>query len=82
MCEVGDLDNHADCVQHALKVRSSLAKRNYHRFFRLYEEAPNMGGYLIDQFVGRIRNEALIVVCKAYVCIHKYTRKVQVLISI
>lgn len=65
MCDDGVLENHAECVQHALMVRSSLAKKNYHRFFRLYDDAPNMGGYLIDQFVGRIRNEALIVICKA-----------------
>ncbi|KAG2201116.1 hypothetical protein INT46_004821 [Mucor plumbeus] len=65
MCDVG-LQNHAECVQHALMVRSALAKGNYHNFFRLYETAPNMGGYLLDQFVGRKRIDALIVICKAY----------------
>lgn len=65
MCDVG-LSNHSECVQHALMVRSSLAKGNYHKFFKLYENAPNMGGYLIDQFVGRKRVDALIVICKAY----------------
>ncbi|KAL9550454.1 hypothetical protein PS6_005531 [Mucor atramentarius] len=65
MCDVG-LQNHAECVQHALMVRSALAKGNYHKFFRLYETAPNMGGYLLDQFVGRKRIDALIVICKAY----------------
>ncbi|KAI9478056.1 MAG: SAC3/GANP/Nin1/mts3/eIF-3 p25 family-domain-containing protein [Benjaminiella poitrasii] len=64
MCDVG-LDNHAECIQHALSVRSCLAKGNYHKFFRLYENAPNMGGYLMDQFVERIRIDALIVMCKA-----------------
>jgi hypothetical protein len=64
MCDVG-LQNHAECVQHALMVRSALAKGNYHNFFRLYETAPNMGGYLLDQFVGRKRIDALIVICKA-----------------
>ncbi|KAI8976199.1 SAC3/GANP/Nin1/mts3/eIF-3 p25 family-domain-containing protein [Pilobolus umbonatus] len=63
MCNTND---HSECVRHALMVRSSLAKKNYHRFFRLYEEAPNMGGYLMDQFVDRERIEALIVICKAY----------------
>lgn len=59
------ISQHADCVQHALMVRSCLAKGNYHKFFRLYENAPNMGGYLLDQFVGRERVDALIVMCKA-----------------
>ncbi|KAI8075342.1 SAC3/GANP/Nin1/mts3/eIF-3 p25 family-domain-containing protein [Gilbertella persicaria] len=65
MCNVG-LKKHASCVQHALMVRTSLAKGNYHKFFQLYQEAPNMGGYLLDQFVGRVRIEALLVMCKAY----------------
>ncbi|KAI8346363.1 SAC3/GANP/Nin1/mts3/eIF-3 p25 family-domain-containing protein [Choanephora cucurbitarum] len=65
MCDIG-LENHASCVQHALMVRTSLAKGNYHKFFQLYEEAPNMGGYLLDQFVGRVRIDALLVMCKAY----------------
>ena len=64
MCDVG-LDNHADCVRHALNVRSALAKRNYHKFFKLYESAPNMGGYLIDLFVEKKRVDALIIICKA-----------------
>lgn len=66
MCDVG-MDHHAECVQHALMIRSSLAKGNYHKFFQLYETAPNMGGYLLDQFVGRERVDALIVMCKAWV---------------
>ncbi|MBM6387306.1 MAG: hypothetical protein JSY10_25450 [Paenibacillus sp.] len=52
-------------VQHALNVRSSLATGNFHRFFILYRNAPNMGGYLIDQFCERERVRALIVLCKA-----------------
>lgn len=63
MCD--NMNNHADCVQHALMIRSSLAKGNYHKFFQLYETAPNMGGYLLDQFIGRERVDALIVMCKA-----------------
>ncbi|CEI89797.1 hypothetical protein RMCBS344292_04144 [Rhizopus microsporus] len=65
MCEIG-LDNQAECVQHALMTRSCLAKGNYFRFFRLYENAPNMGGYLMDQFVNRARIDALVVLCKAH----------------
>jgi len=53
-------------IKHALNVRSSLALGNYHRFFRLYLDTPNMGAYLMDMFVVRQRLAALSNVCKAY----------------
>ncbi|KAK4640679.1 hypothetical protein QC761_600580 [Podospora bellae-mahoneyi] len=53
-------------IKHALDVRSSLALGNYHRFFQLYNETPNMGAYLMDMFVGRERLAALCNICKAY----------------
>ncbi|KAG1464914.1 hypothetical protein G6F46_002540 [Rhizopus delemar] len=53
-------------VQHALQVRSSLATSNYHRFFYLYNTAPNMGAYLMDQFIERERVQSLLILCKAY----------------
>ena len=52
-------------IQHALGVRSSLALGNYHRFFQLYMDTPNMGAYLMDMFVGRERLAALSNICKA-----------------
>lgn len=52
-------------VQHALNVRSSLATANYHRFFILYKNAPNMGGYLMDHFCERERVQSLIILCKS-----------------
>lgn len=52
-------------VKHALEVRSSLALGNYHKFFRLYLDTPNMGGYLMDMFVTRERLAALVTICKA-----------------
>ncbi|KAL2128928.1 hypothetical protein VTI74DRAFT_8465 [Chaetomium olivicolor] len=53
-------------IKHALDVRSALALGNYHRFFQLYNETPNMGAYLMDMFVGRERLAALCNICKAY----------------
>ncbi len=53
-------------VIHALDVRAALALANYERFFELYCQAPNMGAYLMDHFVGRERIAALVVACNAY----------------
>jgi SAC3 family protein LENG8/THP3 len=51
-------------VKHALDVRSALALGNYHRFFQLYLDTPNMGAYLMDMFVDRERLSALACICK------------------
>ncbi|KAL9129075.1 MAG: hypothetical protein Q9217_002382 [Psora testacea] len=53
-------------VKHALDTRSALALGNYHRFFQLYLETPNMGAYLMDMFVGRERLVALSNICISY----------------
>ncbi|KAK4098313.1 hypothetical protein N658DRAFT_518078 [Parathielavia hyrcaniae] len=53
-------------IKHALDVRSALALGNYHRFFQLYNDTPNMGAYLMDMFVGRERLAALCNICRAY----------------
>ncbi|OAL64093.1 hypothetical protein A7C99_4748 [Trichophyton rubrum] len=53
-------------VSHALAVRAALAMGNYHRFFQLYLDTPNMGAYLMDMFVDRERLAALACICKAY----------------
>lgn len=51
-------------IKHALDVRSALALGNYHKFFQLYLDTPNMGAYLMDMFVTRERLAALCNICK------------------
>ncbi|KAL9625735.1 MAG: hypothetical protein Q9160_000055 [Pyrenula sp. 1 TL-2023] len=66
LADLTAVDEQNTAVRHALGVRSALALGNYHRFFRLYLECPNMGAYLMDMFVGRERLAALCSMCKAY----------------
>lgn len=53
-------------IAHALAVRQAVAMNDYHRFFKLYVDAPNMAGYLMDVMVPAIRLGALRAMCKAY----------------
>ena len=57
-------------VKHALDARSALALGNYHRFFQLYLDTPNMGAYLMDMFVARERLNALSNICISYVLVY------------
>ena len=52
-------------IKHALDVRSALVLGNYHRFFQLYLDTPNMGAYLMDMFVVRERLAALCNICRS-----------------
>lgn len=65
LAELTPAEKDETAIKHALNVRSALALGNYHKFFRLYLDTPNMGGYLMDMFVGRERLVALCNICKA-----------------
>lgn len=67
LAELTTTDKCDDFVKYALNVRSALAVGNYHKFFRLYLNAPGMSAYLIDMFIERERLAALANICKAYV---------------
>ncbi|CAG8272847.1 unnamed protein product [Penicillium salamii] len=66
LADVTQEDKQDPAVKHALDVRSALALGNYHRFFQLYLDTPNMGAYLMDMFVDRERLSALAVMSRAY----------------
>jgi len=59
LAELTHADKSQVWIKHALDVRSSLALGNYHKFFKLYLQADNMGSYLMDMFVERERFSAL-----------------------
>lgn len=65
LADLTPTDKLEPAVKHALDVRSALALGNYHRFFQLYLETPNMGAYLMDMFVERERLAALASICKS-----------------
>jgi SAC3 family protein LENG8/THP3 len=64
LADLTPADKQKPGVQHALQVRSALASGNYHKFFRLYDEAPFMGPYLLDMFIQRERLAALAAICR------------------
>lgn len=65
LADLTSQDKENAAVRHALQTRAALATGNYHKFFRLYNEAPNMGAYLMDMFVDRERLAALAAICRA-----------------
>jgi len=60
-----DAKSHA-AIKHALALRSAVQQYNYHRMFKLYSEAPNHGGLIIDMVLSIWRGKALQRMMKAY----------------
>lgn len=56
-------------VAHAVKVISAVNTDNYSRFFRLYQDAPRMGAYIMEWSVGRMRILAYKAILKTYVVV-------------
>lgn len=69
LADLTTADKKGPFVQLALKVRAALASGNYHRFFKLYNDAQdwNMAPFLMDMFIERERLGALAVLSRAYV---------------
>ena len=59
------LSSHA-YVQHALQVRQALLSHSFLHFFRLYQEAPCMSSYLMDELAAEVRMRGLRVMAAAY----------------
>lgn len=55
-----------EAVAHALKVRQALQLDNYHKFFQLYRDTPNMGAYILDLMLDNWRVLALQKMCRGY----------------
>jgi len=60
-----DIRQH-EAVQHANRVREAVRDDNYVAFFRLHEEAPFMGAYLMDIYTQSMRVKGLRTMCRAY----------------
>lgn len=58
------------CIKFALQICDACSQNNYHRVFKLAQNAPKMCGYLIDWFAERLRKEALKCMIKSYVYLH------------
>jgi hypothetical protein len=49
-----------------LAVRQAIQFDNYHRFFSLYKDTPNLGNYILDLMLDGRRLQALQRICRGY----------------
>ncbi|KAK7208451.1 SAC3/GANP/Nin1/mts3/eIF-3 p25 family-domain-containing protein [Myxozyma melibiosi] len=66
LTELTEKEKENEAVMHALAVRTALTDSDYHTLMKLYMNAPNMGGYVMDSFIDRERLLALEIICKAF----------------
>jgi hypothetical protein len=53
-------------VAHALLVRQSIQLENYHKFFQLYRNTPNLGNYILDLMIDNRRLLSLQKIVRSY----------------
>ena len=53
-------------IAHALEVMRAVRLDNYHRFFHLYKQTPNMGNKLLDLMIDNARLQYLSRLCKSH----------------
>ncbi|CAO1631503.1 unnamed protein product [Sympodiomycopsis kandeliae] len=66
MAELTPSSKSDGAVSHALNVRLALTTGNYHSFFKLFLDAPNMNAYIMDHFIERERVVALSILARSY----------------
>lgn len=66
MNELNEKAQERDEIKHALNVRESVALNNWHRFFLLYKECPNMGRYIMKRMFRKIRINSLKMIYIAF----------------
>jgi hypothetical protein len=53
-------------VAHALLVRQAIQLENYHKFFQLYRNTPNLGNYVLDLMIDNRRLLSLQKIVRSY----------------
>lgn len=66
MLGLSSVQRNDPCIAHALAVRVAVAENDYHSFFSLQDECPNMGSYLMDNMISHIRSIGLQRMVKSY----------------